>query len=632
MNRIIYITIIVTDYVNSEIYDEIHKEELLSSSSSSSSLSYSEELLKSINLDFSYDNIYLCPLNCSFYTMSNLFWMNSQKHIFIKPILFLDDRLFIDNLYKRNSLEDIKKLCVEIIDDKIGLEENDDYFSNYDNIAENYNYDIDYEQNIKTFIKELISKYTDDFKPILIILEKHIAEIFIKIAFDEDIRVNYGDVLNYFIVYKSEYRTTYDEDDNEIEIDYSKYKNYINHNEDYIYYYDIYKCPSLEILYEYIDNIPDDRKLNNDEITERFNIENTDFVKNNTVLNLIFKLLYNKYDKLYYIPPNTRYIRSFKRPFINLNLEFYNLSNNQLRDEYNHIYNYFYCIDFYINKNYNIYSLGDSLYKFNIFWNLTNDDKQIKIIPFSGSMFDNSIYRINEDMKDFMIEYFPNLLINNINFKDLIDKLKLGEICIITDYFHSGRSILTLLILFNHYEIPIANLYFLLISPDKQNRLHIVRDDELTCDIEIPYYVNLAQFDKIADTEITYPNKILLLNYGINNYYQFSENTNSRCLPTYKNWNNIPNDMYYKSEYGYNYYNCNVHTLLFYLFFINFYVNFFLIKKLEILQNRFSINYFIKNDKIESNIIESDIMKSISNKYLKYKYKYLKLKKKLIQY
>lgn len=456
MEKIIYITIIVTDYVN----DEIHKEEKFSSIqqkcisrcqqpsyikqeilSIEQKTLYNEKILKLINFDFSYDNIYLCPLSCSFYTINNLFCINNSKNIFKKPVLYLDDRLFINYLYKRNSLDDIKRLRSEIIDECIGIEDGDYYVFNYDNIAKNYNHDIvvNYEQNIKNFIKELISKYTNEFKPLLIILEKHIAEIFIKIAFDEDIQVNYGEVLNYFVIYKSDYKTgEYDEhgDEIEIKIDYSKYKHFIKHEIDYIYYYDIYKCPSLEILYNFIDNIPYDRKLNNTEITEIFNIEDTDFLKNNTLLNLILKLLYNKYDKLYYIPSNTHHISSFTRPFKNFNLEFYNISNNQLGDEYYDIYKYFYCIDFYINKNYNIYSLGDSLYKFNIFWNLNNNEKQIKIIPFSGSMFDKSTYRINKDIKKSMIEYFPNLLINNINFKDLIDKLELGEICIITDYFH----------------------------------------------------------------------------------------------------------------------------------------------------------------------------------------------------
>ena len=186
----------------------------------------------------------------------------------------------------------------------------------------------------------MIEKSTDNFTPVLIILEKHIAESFIKIAFDEDIQVNYGDVLYYFVVLN---RRTITE--NEKEIDFKKaIKNYYRNDVSRVFYYDTYKIPSLEKLYNFIKKIPDNKILEHSEIICNFKIENTDFLKNNYfILNLIFKLLYYKYQNNLISLENNKF----------LFLEYYYSSLNS--DDYNIIYRYFYCIDFYIKNNYYIY-------------------------------------------------------------------------------------------------------------------------------------------------------------------------------------------------------------------------------------------------------------------------------------
>ena len=466
----------------------------------------------------------------------------------------------------------------------------------------------------------------NDFKPILVILEKHIAEIFIKIAFNECIQVNHGDVLNYFIYSKTiKKENNYNEDGEEIIIDYNKlYKNLFDDDEYYVHYYNIYKCPSLEKLYKFIANIPHNRLLKYSEIIHNFNIENTDFLKSNYIkLSLIFRLLEHKYDK------------NYLHEDIKLDLRYYIDNYYSHNNDYNMIYKYFFCIDFYIKKQYNIYSLGDSLYRFNNFWNSINEIT-INIIPLSGNIRRN----INE-------KTFNELIINNTNFGNLIQKLKNNEKCIITDYFYAGNSVKSLIILLINLKIPVTNLYFLFITDDifkKLDRVVEVNDEEF------PVYISLTKFNQKEITgynnyfnETTgYNNYFLVLSGDINLYYQYSEDYESRCVPKYINLGSKINDIYYDKNLKNNYYNCNVHTLLFYFFLIKFYNNFYIKHKLETSQDYLShyINYFLENDIIEISAdqyisiknyfhSEDSIEKSRnSNKYLKYKYKYKYLKLK----
>ena len=72
-------------------------------------------------------------------------------------------------------------------------------------------------------------------------------------------------------------------------------------------------------------------------------------------------------------------------------LEFYKSSKSMsYYSQYYIQFLYYYKVEEYIQNCFKIFSLGDSLDKLNIFWNIMNIDKQIINIPLSGSMYTQS--------------------------------------------------------------------------------------------------------------------------------------------------------------------------------------------------------------------------------------------------
>jgi hypothetical protein len=360
----------------------------------------------------------------------------------------------------------------------------------------------------------------------------------------------------------------------------------------------------------------------------------------------------------------------------NLNLEFYMTnelgnSNTLYMDtihNYCSIYLYCYKLNRYLNDVFKIYSLGSSLEKFNFIWNIKNAETPITIIPFSGNILDhpddfgddepisdmfdiNDIrysthiqqYRnkslpntyiakpLDEGLTHFLIntkkytsviENYDNLLHNNSNFQDLVNKLTRGEKVLITDVMSRGKSLYTLLLLLQKKKVPISRLYF----------LYIMEQQSILSDISL--YINT----------IAYNLNYFRLNYCIYNieiipdlyldrrYFQNSERTNSRCIPKYgsEKWSNPMNDIYIEEDpdrrgySGPNYINCNMHKILYYMYTSCFYDN-FISKKLSLDITNYNkvieeIKHFVSSTGTEN------MMNGYDKKYLKYKTKYLKLK------
>ena len=224
---------------------------------------------------------------------------------------------------------------------------------------------------------------------------------------------------------------------------------------------------------------------------------------------------------------------------------------------------YYQQLNVYFNDGYTVFSLGDSLDKLNTFWNIKNLSRQITTIPFSGSMFDEQL-NLDENTKRKMITQYSNLLNNNHQFAQLIYALNNGQRVVITDFLNTGKSYLTLLELFSHFHVNIDSLYF----------LYITYND----DIDSHYFLTRS-----ATYHYTHPIQLIWVpddaDAGILSFYfTNSETSHSRCVPKYtvNDWKNPVSDIFYNKINGqYNYKNCNLHTLLFYMAMVCFYLKMF---------------------------------------------------------
>jgi broad specificity phosphatase PhoE len=125
---------------------------------------------------------------------------------------------------------------------------------------------------------------------------------------------------------------------------------------------------------------------------------------------------------------------------------------------YHVMFKYYYNLNKKFNEGYQIFSLGDSLDKLNIFWNLVNNHrKQIITIPFSGAAFDDDddgdAIKLNTKTAQDMYNKFSNLLENNNYFYDLVNALQTNKKVLITDFMSTGKSFLTILLLFTPLKI-----------------------------------------------------------------------------------------------------------------------------------------------------------------------------------
>jgi hypothetical protein len=357
-------------------------------------------------------------------------------------------------------------------------------------------------------------------------------------------------------------------------------------------------------------------------------------------------------------------------------MQFYGTSFKQsvdsMKEQFPWMYMYFILIKSFLNKNYDVFSLGSSLEKPNMVWNAFHSSEEnnlIKEIPLSGSMFEygepdpeiggsRRIILNPEKMQD-MIEKFPLLLKNNPAFSNLVDTLNRDEKdVLITDVKGSGKSLKTLLFLFNSYKINVRKLHFLYIT---------TKNDE-----------DDGVFNNIVDDELkqyNYHNPILFFNsQNIDIYFIKGEDYGARCIAHYQRevWNEPPTPVFYNDPLNEdmiinNFRQCNLNNVLFLIFTACFFREFVIpgLKKFNIIgiiPDIISINKEI-NDFIDERLPDSvkedikketetetqkqlernakerrykvkglnnvDKLEEFNKKYLKYKLKYLKLKEKI---
>ena len=359
----------------------------------------------------------------------------------------------------------------------------------------------------------------------------------------------------------------------------------------------------------------------------------------------ILKQLYDKRGE--YSSENNGGINKIVMQFYGTNFK---QSVDSMKEQYPWMYMYFILIKFFLNKNYDVFSLGSSLEKPNMVWNAFHSSEEknlIKEIPLSGSMFDydktepeigesRRIILNQEKMKD-MIKKFSLLLSNNPAFRNLVKTLQTNEKnVLITDVKGSGKSLKTLLFLFNVYNINVSKLHFLYITTNNE-------DDSDGAIIEIND-VDLIQYN--------YHNPILFLNSNkIEPYFIKGEDLGVRCIAHYQRevWYKPPTPVFYDNPLNEemninNFRQCNLNNVLFLIFTACFFRE-FVIPRLEKFNferpNIISINKEISDfidDRLPENVkmdiiklekMEKERRNTVDNKYLKYKLKYLKLKEKL---
>ena len=207
---------------------------------------------------------------------------------------------------------------------------------------------------------------------------------------------------------------------------------------------------------------------------------------------------------------------------------------------------YFAVVSDFIYDGY-VYSLGDSLDKFNYIWNVTHVDEQIVNIPFSGSMYDgidDSIdIELNPEVETLMQDNLKDLLIHNKNFALLYNDILQGKKILITDYGLSGKAVITIIILLNSLGVTdFRNVTYLQITNDSSIIQH-----NITIHLHGFAQPNIIYIDEAPDVYFTNSDRP---------YMGF----NSRCVPRYEvgNWKEVPDDVWYQGLIP-NYSLCNIH-------------------------------------------------------------------------
>lgn len=202
-------------------------------------------------------------------------------------------------------------------------------------------------------------------------------------------------------------------------------------------------------------------------------------------------------------------------------------------------------------RNYDrIYSLGDSLDKYNFVWNnmVRNDIDVPEIIsvPFSGSMYNNLVdqygeIKLDPDIEKEMYNKFNTMLENNRPFADMCKSIRNGDRVLITDFGHSGKALLTIVKLCKHFGIDLHNTDYLQITPTIDGR-QIVRENlEIHLNNEL-YGLTVYYWDRTLDP-----------------YFINSEHSKSRCVSKYSvdMWLDVPDDVWYNGLQP-NYFQCNL--------------------------------------------------------------------------
>lgn len=226
-------------------------------------------------------------------------------------------------------------------------------------------------------------------------------------------------------------------------------------------------------------------------------------------------------------------------------------------DTLNTIEYYYTTIAKYTNYGGIVYSLGDSLDKFNFVWNVnqTSQEKLIVSVPFSGSMYDdieNSTKIVaDQSLASLMYSRAIDLYNNNSAFSSLFTDILTGKFVLITDFGHSGKALITITKLINY----LASLMNQEINWDKVTYLQITPSRDI-----IEENITEHLIDEPAPTVIYYDT---YLDSYFTNSDRWVGGYNSRCIPRYEvtTWTTQPDDVWKNGFIG-NYKLCNIHRIL----------------------------------------------------------------------
>jgi hypothetical protein len=208
-----------------------------------------------------------------------------------------------------------------------------------------------------------------------------------------------------------------------------------------------------------------------------------------------------------------------------------------------------------LKKYENIYSLGDSLDKYNLIAKIFNIN--IVNIPFSGSMYDEIVetntIKLNENEQKRITDNIHLLLKNNKGFNSLISDIKNNKKVIITDFGLHGKAYLTIMYIINQvvYSKQYHNVTYLHLTTD------ILKSDDSS---ENFLKKNIDFGVKKYETNMLY----LQVETGeFMPYFSNSELSDSRCVAKYSvsSWKDTPNTVWNNGQLD-NYYLCNVHRML----------------------------------------------------------------------
>lgn len=204
-------------------------------------------------------------------------------------------------------------------------------------------------------------------------------------------------------------------------------------------------------------------------------------------------------------------------------------------------------------SNHELYSLGDSLEKFNFVWNMFSE-KKIQQIPFSGNIFLNET-ELNTKTLNHISDYYSLLVQNNNAFHKLIVDIIIGKPVLITDFGAHGKALATLVYILQVQEniniINNPNVLFLISTYDNEE-----------------FFTHLYQFLHLINADITDINNIIVIDMDPLLFFTNADwkSSQSRCTPSYpiENWISEPEDVWTNDYLGKekNYLLCNLGRLM----------------------------------------------------------------------
>jgi len=191
-----------------------------------------------------------------------------------------------------------------------------------------------------------------------------------------------------------------------------------------------------------------------------------------------------------------------------------------------------------------IYSIGDSLEKFNFTWNVMRVN-QIKQIPLSGNLTD-------ESLDPSIVQRCEDFKRNNRVYQELVDTLQHKDQVIITDYGNTGKSVASLCVMLSIEGIDLRLIKFIIASSN----------DEFI-DQMYGYLGALGISDRLnvvmLDTDPIF--------FFTNSDYQQYQ---SRCTPRYpvQAWSDEPEDVWMNPFIDHpNYFLCNLARIMTFVLF-----------------------------------------------------------------